>query len=398
MSVQEQLTRLQSAKASLAAAISGKGVTVPETAKLDAYGGLVDQISTSGGGSGVRTCRLVIGTSAAGWTQSGCDVLCTGQGDDDAINNAIQQVGSMGGGEIVLLHGTYIASAPIMVSSPNITIRGNGPSTVIQQGYSATSSEPVGYFDVSGDYCEIYGIAFDRGGNITSTITKHVTLRGSSCSMHHCYGLGFSGQALVAEGPNAVIAYNCFQGATGISASGGNALVVCNSCQDCGEYGITTSDSAIVYGNSCSQSNAGLSLNGSNVLACGNQCVDCSTGIEIGDLNNSIISHNVCNKATTTGIKAESGISIMMANNQCIDFGDFGIMIAGGMRMTVQNNTCFRDAGYTDSQMTIGLLGGMQHVITGNYIKGKDVTNNAQVSSNTVVNNYTFLSQSGGST
>lgn len=352
---------------------------------------------TGGSGSGVRTCRLVIGTSAAGWTQSDCDVLCTGQGDDDAINNAIQQVGSMGG-EVVLLDGTYIVSAPIMISASNVTIRGNGPGTVIQRGYNGTSSDPVGYFDVSGDYCEIYGITFDKGGSISPTVAKHITLRGSRCSMYHCYGLDFTGRVLDVSGPNAIIAYNCFGGSTGISASGGNALVIGNSCQNCGEYGITTSDNSIVYGNNCSQSHVGLSLEGSNVLAHGNQCVACDNGIEVGDLNNSIISHNVCNKATSAGIRAESGVSIMMANNQCIDFGDFGIMIAGGVCMTVQNNTCFRGAGYTDSQMTIGLLGGMQHVITGNYIKGKDVTNNAQVSSNTVVNNYTFLSQSGGST
>lgn len=394
MSVQEQLTRLQSAKASLAAAISGKGVTVPETAKLDAYGGLVDQISTSGGGSGVRTCRLVIGTSAAGWTQSDCDVLCTGQGDDDAINNAIQQVGSMGGGEIVLLPGTYIASTPIMVQSPNISLRGNGSSTVIQRGYSGTNA----FLDVLGDNSAISHIVFDsnRSSYPISRMSTDIKLQGSNCSIRYCSVINTGCTSLLSTGNYNVIAYNSFGGNTGIIVSGDSTKIIANDCIDCGEYGIMAADNAIVYGNNCSQSFTGLYLNGNNVLTYGNQCVDCSTGIEIGDLNNSIISHNVCNKATTTGIKAESGISIMMANNQCIDFGDFGIMIAGGMRMTVQNNTCFRGAGYTDSQMTIGLLGGMQHVVESNYILGKDVTNMGGGNSVIRDNIYDFGGHTGG--
>ena len=169
-----------------------------------------------------------------------------------------------------------------------------------------------------------------------------------------------------------------------------------NSCQNCGEYGITTSDNSIVYGNNCSQSHVGLSLEGSNVLAHGNQCVACDTGIEVGDLNNSIISHNVCNKATSAGIRAESGVSIMMANNQCIDFGEYGILIFGGMRMTIQNNTCFRDTGYTDSQMTIGILGGEQHVVESNYILGKDVTKMGGGNSVIRDNIYDFGGHTGG--
>ncbi|GAA6396725.1 pectate lyase family protein [Solibaculum mannosilyticum] len=346
---------------------------------------------TGGGGSGVRTCRLVIGTSAAGWTQSDCDVLCTGQGDDDAINNAIQQVGSMGGGEIVLLSGTYIASTPIMVQFPNISLRGNGSSTVIQRGYSGTNA----FLDVLGDNSAISHIVFDsnRSSYPISRMSTDIKLQGSNCSIRYCSVINTGCTSLLSTGNYNVIAYNSFGGNTGIIVSGDSTKIIANDCIDCGEYGITASDNSIVYGNNCSQSFTGLYLDGNNVLTYGNQCVDCSTGIEIGDLNNSIISHNVCNKATSAGIRAESGISIMMANNQCIDFG---ILIAGGMRITVQNNTCFRDAGYTDSQMTIGILGGEQHVVEGNYILGKDVTNMGGGNSVIRDNIYDFGAHAGG--
>ena len=50
MSVSDELTRIQGAKASLKTSITNKGVEVPDTALIDAYPALVDQIQTGGGG------------------------------------------------------------------------------------------------------------------------------------------------------------------------------------------------------------------------------------------------------------------------------------------------------------------------------------------------------------
>lgn len=50
MSIASEITRLQTAKANLKTAIEGKGVTVPSSAKLDAYPALVDSIQQGGGG------------------------------------------------------------------------------------------------------------------------------------------------------------------------------------------------------------------------------------------------------------------------------------------------------------------------------------------------------------
>lgn len=52
MSVQSEITRLETAKASIVAAIEGKGVTVPSGAKLDALAALIESIEAGGGGSG----------------------------------------------------------------------------------------------------------------------------------------------------------------------------------------------------------------------------------------------------------------------------------------------------------------------------------------------------------
>lgn len=51
MSIASEITRLQTAKADLKTAIEGKGVTVPSSAKLDAYPALVESIQQGGGGN-----------------------------------------------------------------------------------------------------------------------------------------------------------------------------------------------------------------------------------------------------------------------------------------------------------------------------------------------------------
>ena len=51
MSIQTDLTRLQSAKAAIKAAIEGKGVTVPEATLLDGMASLIESIEAGGGGT-----------------------------------------------------------------------------------------------------------------------------------------------------------------------------------------------------------------------------------------------------------------------------------------------------------------------------------------------------------
>ena len=50
MSVQTEITRIESAKTAIATAIEGKGVAVPEGTKLDGMAALVEAISAGGGG------------------------------------------------------------------------------------------------------------------------------------------------------------------------------------------------------------------------------------------------------------------------------------------------------------------------------------------------------------
>lgn len=51
MSIQSEITRLETAKSAIAAAIAGKGVTVPDGTLLDGMAALIEAIEAGGGGS-----------------------------------------------------------------------------------------------------------------------------------------------------------------------------------------------------------------------------------------------------------------------------------------------------------------------------------------------------------
>ena len=88
--------------------------------------------------TGKRTARFSIGTSTNGWTANDCDYLCDGVDDQVEINAAIQALPS-GGGEIVILDGTYNISATIDISINNVTLNGNGSNTVLVRQWDALS-------------------------------------------------------------------------------------------------------------------------------------------------------------------------------------------------------------------------------------------------------------------
>ena len=62
MSIQTDLTRLQSAKAAIKAAIEGKGVTVSDATLLDGMAPLIESIQAGGGGENVLCGEISVST------------------------------------------------------------------------------------------------------------------------------------------------------------------------------------------------------------------------------------------------------------------------------------------------------------------------------------------------
>lgn len=100
----------------------------------------------SGGGSGKRVCRFTIGTSTNGWTTNDCDFLCDGTDDHIEIQAAIDALPE-NGGEIMFLDGEYILKSSVTINKPNIIIKGNGSSSIINYDVGERNSEYAFYLN-----------------------------------------------------------------------------------------------------------------------------------------------------------------------------------------------------------------------------------------------------------
>lgn len=113
--------------------------------------------------SGKRTCRVTVGTSAAGWTQADCDYLCDGTDDQEELNAAIVAVLAKGGGEIAVLGGEYSITEKIDVSAvkTSVSITGEMRATIFNLSDVVGGGIAMGTADKS-VVIRLYGITFRR--------------------------------------------------------------------------------------------------------------------------------------------------------------------------------------------------------------------------------------------
>lgn len=147
--------------------------------EMNAISDTLEELSQGGGtgGSGKRYARIVIGTSTAGWTASDCDYLCNGTNDSTQFTNAITAL--PGGGEIVLLDGTYQLNSNVDIEK-SCTIRGAGLGANI-----TASSNSTGFsFQYSPQVSVLFdGITFSQNGKISDVgVSNNITFSGCSFS------------------------------------------------------------------------------------------------------------------------------------------------------------------------------------------------------------------------
>ena len=119
--------------------------------------------------NGKRTCRVVVGTSTAGWIEEDCDFLCDGSNDWSKIMNAIDALPEEGG-EIALLGGTYTLSREIVIDSgfraKKIALIGEAGSTVLSGSQIRVESDSMSLETEPLDIVDISGIAFSSSSGI----------------------------------------------------------------------------------------------------------------------------------------------------------------------------------------------------------------------------------------
>jgi parallel beta-helix repeat protein len=355
-----------------------------------------------------KYASVVVGTTQSGHTLADCDYLCDGTADQVKINTAIAALPA-DGGEIIILDGTYNITAKINLNKSNVTISGDGNSTILKRMYNSGSAEGVITL-TSANYCKIKDLQID-GNKATYDSSNNIGIRlisgsnntvtGNTCNNNN------NGIYLTSSSNNTVTGNSCNGNAYGIVlTSGSNNTVTGNSCNG-NAYGIVliSSSNNTVTGNTCNNNISGIVLisssnnntvtgntcnnntsygiyltSSSNNTVTGNSCNGNAYGIYLtSSSNNNTVTGNTCNNNTHGIYLTSSSNNNTVTGNTCND-NNIGIRLdASSNNNTVTGNTCIRGTGlpddYTASQYAIILTGATNNynLIATNNCMGKAV-------------------------
>lgn len=139
--------------------------TMTQSVGVDSAG----RLWTNAGGSaavGKRYARKVVAPANNGWTEQDCDYLCTGNDDNTTIETAIYEAVELGGGEVLLLAGTYNCTNTISLSGTmNVTLKGDNATLS-----SGSSTSIIFFGSTRCTNFTIDGVTFD----CTATADTHV--------------------------------------------------------------------------------------------------------------------------------------------------------------------------------------------------------------------------------
>ncbi len=352
-----------------------------------------EEESSGGGGSGKKYCKFVVGTSTSGYTVDDVDYLCDGTDDQVEINDAITALPA-DGGEIIILDGTYNITAKINLNKNNVTISGNGNSTILKRMYNSGSTEGVITL-TSANYCKIKDLQID-GNKATYTSSKNYgiqlasnsnnnTVAGNTCNNNSNNGIYLVssstntitgntcndnnyGIRLTSSSNNTITGNTCNNNATiGISlnSSSNNNTITGNTCNNNNAYGIylVSSSTNTITGNTCNN-NATIGIylvSSSTNTITGNICSNNTYGISLNSSSNNTVTGNTCNDNNDSGIHLTSSSNNTVTGNTCNNNNAYGIYLVSSSTNTITGNTCIRGTGlttdYTSSQYTIRLNG-----------------------------------------
>lgn len=240
--------------------------------------------------TGKRTARFSIGTSTNGWTANDCDYLCDGTDDQVEINAAIQALPS-GGGEIVILDGTYNISATILINRINVSLIGNGRNTQLKRNWNSNNDE--GIVTLNAHYCSIKEIYF-YGTRLTSYSHDIYVKYSNYCIINNNYT--YSGEScilLTNSQYNTISSNNCSSSYDGIVLTNTSSFnTIDNNIVNKIETN-TNSNFNIISNNKSMGATPAITILSANNTITGNNFSNGSTGIRLwSNATNNLVSGN----------------------------------------------------------------------------------------------------------
>ena len=343
-----------------------------------------------------RTCRFVIGTSTAGWTQADCDYLCDGTDDQEEINAAIQALPT-GGGEVVILDGTYHITGRVNINKSDVTLTGNGKNTILKQ--SAADGAATHIIDITYDNNTIRRLVLD--GNREAYSSNQTAQQDAYAACIHIT----NHQSSSFDINHTVITECMCINAIGYGIYGANAKytnIKNNIIQNSGARGIelqSRSNHSVISGNLFKENNGGIVTYGSFNIINGNILDSNSmSGIQVSSQSSSTITGNFANNNEGYGIRVSMSFNTTVCGNSCVD-NKSGISLSGGtaaenrsINNVIVGNVCIRGTGlssdYTSVQKTIEVSYSNNNLIAYNNIMGKNYTDSGGTGNTFTGNKY----------
>lgn len=347
--------------------------------------------STPTTSTGKRTARFSIGTSTNGWTANDCDYLCDGTDDQVEINAAIQALPS-GGGEIVILDGTYNISATILVNRDNVSLIGNGRNTQLKRNWNSNNDE--GIVTLNADYCSIKEIYF-YGTRLTSYSHNIYVKYSNYCIINNNYTYSGESYILLTNSQyNTISSNNGRFGYNGIVLTNTSSFnTIDNNIVDKIETNTNSNFNIISNNKSIGTTTSSITILSANNTITGNNFSDGFTGIRLwSNATNNLVSGNTfCNNDYGISLSNHSSNNTVIGNI-CNNNSRAGIDCYLTSNNTIVGNSCFRGTGtssdYTSTQYTIYINSSSNNnLFACNNLLGKNYTTNGISTNNTFVNN-----------
>lgn len=349
MSISSEIDRLEAAKSQLAAAITAKGVTVPEAAKLDAY---PDYVASIPAGGSPRTYRVVVGTSTAGWTEDDCDYLCDGTADQTTISQAIAALPEEGG-VVYFLDGTYSLTSTLTISSDNITLLGNHQSSIlVNQGSAAVLVSGGNNFAMQNLL-----VTDERSSGSQAT----VVIIGANYRISGCRFANLNVLSLDISGQDALLQNTDFAAAQITATTGTHNGARVWGCSRTGDTG-----SALPW----------LLVSGNDIDIIGNYVCNAYTGINTQTCQKVNIINNYISNCNVGILTSGDIVGHNILNNMILNFVAYGIFTQSmnGQYINVTGNYVALDDTIQTPSGTPIAIAGERNVVTSNITPGKQIT------------------------
>lgn len=296
----------------------------------------------------------------------------------------------MGGGEIVILDGTYNISATILINRNNVSLTGNGRNTQLKRNWNSSNDE--GIVTLNAHYCSIKEIYFYGTGSTSYNHNIYVKYS-NYCIINNNYTYSGASCILLTNSQyNTISSNNCsnYNNIVLINTSSFNTID--NNMVDKIETNTNSNFNIISNNKSIGTTSAIVILSANNTIT-GNNFSNCATGIRLWDnaTNNLVSGNTFCDNDYGISLSNYSSNNIIIGNI-CNNNSRAGIDCYLTSNNTIVGNSCFRGTGtssdYTSRQYTIYINSNSNNnLFACNNLLGKNYTTNGTSTNNTFANN-----------